>query len=91
MTGSDQPFLLAIVRKPPATPPEGQLYLTEAQTALRYGLSVRTLQDWRLRGIGPRFTVPNGRTIRYSIKALDEFEESLPVHQSTSERDDAGR
>ena len=91
MTRSDQPFLLAIVSKPPALPPVGQVYLTEAQVALRYALSIRTLQDWRLRGIGPRFTVMNGRTIRYALSELEGFEANLPVHQSTSERDDVGR
>ena len=88
MTRSDQPFLLAIVSKPPALPPVGQVYLTEAQVALRYALSIRTLQDWRLRGIGPRFTVLNGRTIRYALADLEAWEALLPKRRSTSDDGD---
>lgn len=43
---------------------------TDAASAL--GVSVRTLQDWRYKRIGPRF-VRQGRVVRYSQTALDSW------------------
>ncbi len=51
--------------------PVGKRYLTEAQLATYAALSVRTLQAWRLRRIGPPFVkLPTG-AIRYR---LDEYD-----------------
>jgi predicted DNA-binding transcriptional regulator AlpA len=86
-TSPARPTFLAVINKgsAPAPTPESQLYLTEVQVVLRFGLSVRTLQDWRLRGTGPRFTVLSGRTIRYALADLEAWEASLPKRRSTSE------
>ena len=46
--------------------------LTESEASLRLGLSVRTLQKWRLQGNGPRF-VKLGHAVRYDPADLDEY------------------
>jgi predicted DNA-binding transcriptional regulator AlpA len=47
------------------------------------GVSVRTLQIWRLQGNGPRF-VKLGRAVRYDGRDLDEYIEA-GRRRSTSE------
>lgn len=47
-------------------------------------ISVRTLQNWRTEGKGPRF-LKIGRLVRYRRSALDEFIQSSE-RQSTSEK-----
>ena len=46
--------------------------LTESEASLRLGLSVRTLQKWRLHGNGPRF-LKLGHAVRYDPADLDEY------------------
>lgn len=46
--------------------------LTEQQASAVLGLSVRTLQKWRLQGNGPRF-VKLGHAVRYDPKDLEGF------------------
>jgi hypothetical protein len=55
--------------------------LNEAQAAQLLGLSVRTLQAWRVRGGGPP-----GRAVRYQRRALAAFQEQHSV-TSTTEAD----
>jgi predicted DNA-binding transcriptional regulator AlpA len=59
--------------------------LNENQAAEFLGLSVRTLQSWRVRGTGPRYT-KIGRSVRYQRRALVKFQEEHTV-TSTSEAD----
>jgi predicted DNA-binding transcriptional regulator AlpA len=59
--------------------------LTENQAADFLGLSVRTLQAWRVRGGGPRY-VKIGRAVRYQRRALIKFQEDNTV-ASTTEAD----
>jgi hypothetical protein len=47
--------------------------LNESQAAELLGVSVRTLQAWRLRGGGPIY-VKMGRLVRYSRRALVQFQ-----------------
>ena len=46
--------------------------LNEEQAAELLALSIRTLQAWRLRGVGPRY-VRAGRAIRYQQSELVEW------------------
>lgn len=59
--------------------------LNEAQAAQLLGLSVRTLQAWRVRGGGPPY-VKIGRAVRYQRRALAAFQERHTV-TSTTEAD----
>lgn len=57
--------------------------VTERDASECLGVSVRTLQKWRLQGDSPRF-VKLGRAVRYDGKDLEEYIESAP-RRSTSE------
>ncbi len=59
--------------------------LNENQAAEFLGLSVRTLQAWRVRGGGPRY-MKIGRAVRYQRRALVAFQDSHTV-SSTTEAD----
>jgi excisionase family DNA binding protein len=56
---------------------------TERDAAERLGVSVRTLQKWRLQGDGPRF-VKLGHAVRYDGQDLEAYIESSR-RRSTSE------
>lgn len=47
--------------------------LTPEQLAERWELSIITLQQWRWRGVGPRFS-KIGRKIKYSVEDVRAFE-----------------
>lgn len=49
--------------------------MTEIDAALFLGLSVRTLQQWRVAGGGPKFT-KLGRAVRYAPSDLSAFVEA---------------
>jgi hypothetical protein len=57
----------------------------ENQAAEFLGVSVRTLQAWRVRGGGPPY-VKIGRAVRYQRRTLVNFQEEHTV-TSTSEAD----
>jgi predicted DNA-binding transcriptional regulator AlpA len=59
--------------------------LNEAQVAEFLGVSVRTLQAWRVRGGGPRY-VKIGRSVRHQRRELVAFQQSHTV-SSTTEAD----
>ena len=59
--------------------------LNENQAANLLGVSVRTLQAWRVRGGGPAF-VKMGRAVRYQRRALVAFQDAHTV-TSTTEAD----
>jgi excisionase family DNA binding protein len=52
--------------------PFGTRLLTTEEAASALGLSRRTLEDWRLRGCGPRF-VRLGGAVRYRPSELSRF------------------
>jgi hypothetical protein len=56
--------------------------LNENQAAEFLGVSVRTLQAWRVRGGGPRFC-KIGRSVRYQRRVLVAFQESHTVGSTT--------
>lgn len=47
--------------------------MTTAQAAQILKISPRTLEAWRLQGIGPNYIRISGRCIRYTNSALDEW------------------
>lgn len=53
--------------------------LKTSEAAEYLGLSVRTLENWRYQGRGPKATLLD-RTVRYDIKDLDAWVED---HQRT--------
>lgn len=59
--------------------------LNENQAAEFLGVSVRTLQAWRVRGGGPLYC-KIGRAVRYQRRALVSFQQAHTV-SSTSEAD----
>ena len=58
--------------------------INENEAALFLGYTVRALQNWRVRGGGPRFVKVSARSIRYRRRDLIEWAESRLVN-STSE------
>jgi hypothetical protein len=56
----------------------------EREAAEFAGYSVRALQNWRVRGGGPKFVKVSGRSIRYRRRDLIAWAEGLLV-SSTSE------
>lgn len=56
----------------------------ENEAALFIGYTVRALQNWRVRGGGPRFVKVSARSIRYRRRDLIAWSESLLV-SSTSD------
>jgi Helix-turn-helix domain len=65
-----------------------EIALNETQAAEILGLSVRTLQAWRVRGGGPAY-VKIGRSVRYQRRVLLAFQEQHTV-TSTTEADARG-
>lgn len=60
-----------------------QVLLDSHEAAQRLGVSKRTIEDWRLRGCGPRYR-KHGRRVFYTEQALETWSESCD-RQSTSE------
>jgi hypothetical protein len=56
--------------------------LNENQAANFLGVSVRTLQAWRVRGGGPRY-MKIGRAVRYQHRELVAFQETHTVSSTT--------
>lgn len=61
------------------------LRLTVEETAHLLCLSVKTLETWRRLGKGPVF-VKLGRSVRYTMRALDEFTLERTVRNSAEGR-----
>lgn len=47
--------------------------LTENQLAERWGLSIKTLQDWRRKGVGVAY-LKLGKAIRYPHEVVEQYE-----------------
>jgi predicted DNA-binding transcriptional regulator AlpA len=58
--------------------------INEKVAAIYIGHSVRALQNWRIRGGGPKFIKISGRSVRYRRCDLNEWAESKLI-SSTSE------
>jgi hypothetical protein len=55
--------------------------LNQMQLADRWALSPRTLEQWRWRGVGPRYLKIGGRVI-YPLAEVERYEASR-LHQNT--------
>jgi len=62
--------------------------LSEADLAVRWAMSPKTLQRWRMEGRGPVY-LKLGKRVNYPLKAVIAFENYV-LHVSTSERTDDG-
>ncbi len=47
--------------------------INEREAAVFVGYTVRALQNWRLRGGGPRFVKVSGRSVRYRRRDLNAW------------------
>ncbi len=56
--------------------------LNQEQLAARWDLSPRTLEQWRWRGVGPRFLKIGGRVI-YPVDEIEAYEAGR-LYQNTS-------
>lgn len=48
--------------------------LTENNLAERWGVSIKTLQDWRRQGKPPMY-LKLGKSVRYPIEIIEKFED----------------
>ena len=86
MTDIKQRGRAVVVSLPAPNDPEAGC--TEMQAAIFLGVSVRTLQAWRIRGGGPPYA-KMGRSVRYQRRTLIEFQRENTVG-STTEADAPG-
>lgn len=61
--------------------------INETQAAEYLGYTIRALQNWRVRGGGPKFIKVSARSIRYRRRDLNAWVEAH-VRQHTSEEQD---
>jgi hypothetical protein len=61
-----------IQEKTAAAPGVSRRFFSEADLAAYAGLSVRTLQGWRMRGLGPPFKKLCG-SVRYDIEGFEAW------------------
>ncbi len=69
---------------PSPIPIDPDSLLSEAQTSVLTGVSVRTLQGWRLKGGGPR-VVKCGRAVRYRRRDLVSWMDENTVSSTSDE------
>lgn len=68
------------------TPQVNRQAFNEVELADRWGLSPKTLQRWRVAGVGPQFMRLGGRVL-YRVVDIEEYEErSLRLSTSESAR-----
>ena len=68
----------------PKFSPELDRLIGEQEAAAFLGYTVRALQNWRLRGGGPRFIKVSSRSIRYRMRDLIRWAEDR-LRSSTSD------
>jgi transcriptional regulator with XRE-family HTH domain len=68
----------AVAGRPPAHPLLASPLLTTEQLAEYLGdVSTRTLEDWRLRGIGPDYVPLSPKMVRYRVAAVERWLDGL--------------
>lgn len=72
---------MAVSEVPPASHCS---HLTETDLSIRWGMSPKTLQRWRMEGLGPTY-LKLGKRVVYSMQAILEYEGRI-LHISTSQR-----
>lgn len=55
--------------------------LRESQLAARWGVTTRTLQNWRAAGKGPPFLDLGINTIRYRLEDIEAYEKARTQNQ----------
>ena len=93
MVDSKQHPHSAVATTSPSPPPansDPDAALNESQAANLLGVSVRTLQAWRLRGRGPRY-IKIGRAVRYQRWVLVSFQAEHTVSVTEANSAEAGR
>jgi hypothetical protein len=63
---------------------DADIFLSEARAAELLSINPRTLQQWRLRGTGPKFVRISSRCIRYRYRDLMVWADRL-LRSSTSD------
>jgi Fe2+ transport system protein B len=58
--------------------PGKRIHFDEKDLGKRLGMSVKTLQNWRHKGIGPKWE-KIGRAVRYRLRDIVAFEKSFPT------------
>ncbi|NCC61329.1 MAG: DNA-binding protein [Verrucomicrobiae bacterium] len=58
--------------------------LTPEQTSRMLCISPRTLENWRYRGMGPKYLQISKRCIRYRLSDIEEWQQSI-LRKSTSD------
>ncbi len=66
------PATSAQLAGPPSVPPPGAL-LTPPEVAERLRVALKTLEDWRRRGDGPRFIRLGRACVRYRTEEIEAF------------------
>ena len=60
--------------RPPSSPPPGaRRHLLTIELSDRWNVSHRTLEQWRWKGIGPRYLKIGGRVL-YCLEDVEEYE-----------------
>ena len=60
--------------RPPSSPPPGvRRHLLTVQLSDRWHMSTRTLEQWRWKGIGPRYLKIGGRVL-YRLEDIEAYE-----------------
>ncbi|MCI4664946.1 MAG: helix-turn-helix domain-containing protein [Neomegalonema sp.] len=57
-------------------------FFNQKQLAARWGLSHRTLEQWRWRGVGPQYLKLGGR-VAYRLEDVEAFE-TARLHSNTA-------
>jgi len=57
---------------------EEKIFLNQNELASRWGMSPRTLENWRSTGKGPKY-VKLGGQVRYKIAEIEKLEENSQV------------
>ena len=57
----------------PSQPPGAHRHLLTIQLSGRWNISPRTLEQWRWKGIGPRYLKIGGRVL-YCLDDIEEYE-----------------
>jgi hypothetical protein len=72
-------------RRPQGAPAPATPHIFDTAAAAAYlGVSPRTLQDWRFRGVGPKYLAYSSRACRYRVADLDAW---LAAQERTSTSD----
>jgi predicted DNA-binding transcriptional regulator AlpA len=58
--------------------------VNEKEAAHFLGYTVRALQNWRVRGCGPKFVKVSARSVRYRVSDLSEWVDAHIVSSTSS-------